>query len=405
MGLHVGGSDLLVLRHDLQAFAWSAPMRELAAKVGMSDVGLKKLLAARGILSPPQGYWNRKAAGKPVPVYPQPEPRGPGETGRVEVHGRFAQLLSPAPPMSSAGPFASDRVPECLEQLYEQELVAIGRSAGPRSLDRPHTGLLRLLEQEKRRAGRSQEAGWDWDGPIFASPLGKRRLRLLNDFLYVLGDRGHLGIVSENGGELNVEVKVGDTPVSLELGLAGRCAMVHRNGRLRAAPDLPAATPLRFSLFPDFDVRASEAWQDDASGTLETKLAVIAAATIVAGEAKFRQGLRDQEELLNRERAQAAERRQLEIRKLHEERLQALRASSDLLHQAEQIRAVIRRVRAAFFEGQLGIDRRDWEGWERWATAEADRLDPVSSGQVLSHIQPMAARTAGEPTRLPLIEH
>ena len=35
--------DIVVYPDDLRAFAWSAPMRNLAAQVGMSDVGLKKL--------------------------------------------------------------------------------------------------------------------------------------------------------------------------------------------------------------------------------------------------------------------------------------------------------------------------------------------------------------------------
>jgi len=37
-------NDFMVSPDDLIAFAWSAPMRELAAKVGLSDVGLRKLL-------------------------------------------------------------------------------------------------------------------------------------------------------------------------------------------------------------------------------------------------------------------------------------------------------------------------------------------------------------------------
>ncbi|WP_246680604.1 hypothetical protein [Mesorhizobium sp. B2-4-13] len=48
--------DILVLPDDLIAFAWSAPMRDLAAKLELSDVGLKKLLTRCGVASPPQGY-------------------------------------------------------------------------------------------------------------------------------------------------------------------------------------------------------------------------------------------------------------------------------------------------------------------------------------------------------------
>ncbi|WP_287293181.1 hypothetical protein [Mesorhizobium sp.] len=49
-------NDILVLPDDLIAFAWSAPMRDLAAKLELSDVGLKKLLTRCGVASPPQGY-------------------------------------------------------------------------------------------------------------------------------------------------------------------------------------------------------------------------------------------------------------------------------------------------------------------------------------------------------------
>jgi len=61
-----GQNNLYVSPDALQQFAWSAPMRDLAAKVGISDVGLKKILKAHGIVTPPSGHWNRVHAGRPV---------------------------------------------------------------------------------------------------------------------------------------------------------------------------------------------------------------------------------------------------------------------------------------------------------------------------------------------------
>lgn len=61
-------SDFMVLPDDLIAFAWSAPMRELAAKLGLSDVGLKKLLKGVGVVTPPQGHWNRVHCRQECPV-------------------------------------------------------------------------------------------------------------------------------------------------------------------------------------------------------------------------------------------------------------------------------------------------------------------------------------------------
>lgn len=58
--------DFLALPEDLIAFAWSAPMRDLAQKFGTSDVALRKLLKKYGVVTPPQGHWNRVASVKVV---------------------------------------------------------------------------------------------------------------------------------------------------------------------------------------------------------------------------------------------------------------------------------------------------------------------------------------------------
>ncbi|WP_244481086.1 hypothetical protein [Rhizobium sp. Leaf371] len=59
-------NDILVLPEELIAFAWSAPMRDLAGELDISDVGLRKQLSNYGVPLPPQGYWNKVHAGKPL---------------------------------------------------------------------------------------------------------------------------------------------------------------------------------------------------------------------------------------------------------------------------------------------------------------------------------------------------
>lgn len=140
-----GQTDILVLPQDLQGFAWSAPMRDLAAKVGFSDVGLKKLLKSHGVITPPQGHWNRVHAGKPVLKPPKMPARRPSETGRIHVDRRFASMLTAVDPMPSSGPFASSVVPEDLDELYQQELKGLGRVSVPRNLERFHHGLAQIF--------------------------------------------------------------------------------------------------------------------------------------------------------------------------------------------------------------------------------------------------------------------
>lgn len=108
-------NDILVLPEDLIAFAWSAPMRDLAGKLDISDVGLRKQLSNYGVPLPPQGYWNKVHAGKPLPPRPGVPPRRPGETGRVKVDPRYAKVLSIAEAMPSAGQTKTAMLLDCLE--------------------------------------------------------------------------------------------------------------------------------------------------------------------------------------------------------------------------------------------------------------------------------------------------
>lgn len=50
------------------------------------------------------------------------------------------------------------------------------------------------------------------------------------------------------------------------------------------------------------------------------------------------------------------------------------------------MRALIAQVRGAMLAGSLGVNQERMEDWERWASAEADRLDPILSGQIMAHL-------------------
>jgi hypothetical protein len=380
-------SDILVLPDDLRAFAWSAPMRDLAAKLDLSDVGLKKLLASYGVSPPPQGYWNKVRAGKPVLNRPKAPPRGPGEAGRIRVDARFANMLSPARPLAPDGPFASPLVPEDLDELYEQELRAIGRAGVPKALDGVHRGLAQLLKDEKRRHEKVAARSWHWDTPKFDTPLARRRLRILDGIFKALSKRGHDGDAYEQNGELHARAVIGDTFLALDIVPAGSHRTLRLHGRLQPDPALPASTPLVLRLRRDFGREVEQSWQDDQTGTLETKIAPITAGIIVAGEAAFRRSLREAAERAEQQRLAEGKRRQEERAELSRQRLQHLRTSGELLRQAEDIRVLVARVRQAMLDGSAKVDAPTLEAWEAWALAEADKIDPVRSGQIMSHLK------------------
>lgn len=127
-------------------------------------------------------------------------------------------------------------------------------------------------------------------------------------------------------------------------------------------------------------------WQDGPEGKLETRLATIAADIIVAGEAAFRQGLIEALEREAQWRQWEKERRERERAELEEKRLEDLRRSGELLAEAEEIRELVARLKRTMEERGQELDPAALEKWERWALGYADRLDPVLSGQVLSHV-------------------
>jgi hypothetical protein len=204
---------------------------------------------------------------------------------------------------------------------------------------------VQILKQEQRRREKVAQSGWQWDGPKFDNPLDKRRLRILSAVFMALSKRGHDADAYERDGEIHATAIVGDTYLGLEVSVAGNRRTVRVYGRDRPAADLLAKTPLMFRVNPDFDGKNLVSWQDDEGGTLETKIRTIAAGVIVVGEARFRRSLREAEERSEQLRILEEKRRQEELAARNQERLESLHRSGELLRQAEDIRALVARVR------------------------------------------------------------
>jgi hypothetical protein len=87
-----------VTREQLYELAWSIPMRTLASRFGLSDVGLAKNCRAMSIPVPPRGYWAKLAHGHVVerPLLP---PSGPRTAG---VYQRRVPAPEAGPPPSRA---------------------------------------------------------------------------------------------------------------------------------------------------------------------------------------------------------------------------------------------------------------------------------------------------------------
>jgi hypothetical protein len=141
-------------------------------------------------------------------------------------------------------------------------------------------------------------------------------------------------------------------------------------------------------------------WQDQPGQRLESRIGEIAAELIVAGEAKLRSALRQEEEEAERKRIEDEKRREQERldreRRLRErreaanqKRIDDLLRSGQLLRQCREIRALVAELKTRL-PASDSLNTSELLEWKEWALAQADRLDPILSGQVFEHIRPPA---------------
>jgi hypothetical protein len=84
-------------REDLYRSVWTAPVSEIALRLGISDVGLAKACRRAAIPLPPRGYWAKVASGRHVAQAPLPAPP-PGLPRLI----RITATLSPVHSLSMA---------------------------------------------------------------------------------------------------------------------------------------------------------------------------------------------------------------------------------------------------------------------------------------------------------------
>ena len=155
---------------------------------------------------------------------------------------------------------------------------------------------------------------------------------------------------------LEIRCLIGCMSLELVIGHAGRRPSGRGdNNGLRG--DMPASTPLRLSLTHRFRTTVTTSWEDGGE-RLERRIGEIATDLIVAGEAAFRDNLIDMREWAEqsarwREEAELAERRRFE-----QKRIDDLWESGTMLRRAEELRALVARVKAAVSDGTVsGIHR------------------------------------------------
>lgn len=244
-----------------------------------------------------------------------------------------------------------------------------------------HPAIRLLLASDEKELARATENRWYTANVLHSSPYEKRRLRILNAVFLTLQRRGYDAGSSRTDDRTGFWVIIGDSRVEVALVEAGQKASSSRYGARR--PDPKRSASVKLSL-----ISGSSVWTDQDDAPLESRIADISAWLIVEGERSYRQHLRRLEEEAERERIEAERRRQERLRKVNADRITALVESGRLLAEAENMRGLIARVASAVAAGQLDLTVEQLAEWRQWADEEADKLDPVLSGQVRKHLLP-----------------
>ncbi|MFD1837945.1 hypothetical protein [Paracidovorax cattleyae] len=141
-------------RSELYVKVWAKPMTQLAAELGISDVGLAKACRRHAVPAPPRGYWAKLKAGQKPAQTPLPTPEldvvvhfatnDPEERERqkvmerkraetlkedaaaavVNVAAQFSEVLDDAHPLVKSTQRYCDRIPKLIVQYKRRGVSA-----------------------------------------------------------------------------------------------------------------------------------------------------------------------------------------------------------------------------------------------------------------------------------------
>lgn len=364
-------------RQALYDLLWSMPKTSVAAELGLSDVGLGKICREAHIPIPPRGYWARVSAGQKPPRTSLPT-RGPGEIDHVTV-GR--QTWSPREERITELP-PPPTFPESLADVRMCAKKLLGALTVAKTLNNPHPLIAKLLAADEQRRKDLEGRPYSWDKPLFDDPSARRRLKILNAVFLMVSKGGFKPTLRGKNAE-EPGVIVGNIHVSFTLETIEQRS---RPGRLTA--ERPQG-PLRLEI-PNWANSAefpTNTWRDTDDDPLETHLPEIAISLIVAGEMLYRgQAIWGHNYLAERKAEQDEKIRQAEekaAREAEAARLADLQRRREILLTAAENRQKAMTIRALVAEAEQQPDvatSPEFPAWRGWALAEADQLDPFTSG-------------------------
>ncbi|WP_340116175.1 hypothetical protein [Pelagibius sp. 7325] len=377
---------LRLTRHELYERVWKTPVDKLAMELGMSGRGLAKICERHGIPVPPRGHWARKAAGQRV-KRPQlieiVDPRHP----ELPVNLR---LRKPADVIEDE---QAPATPSPARELFEKLLEDIGPLSVPRQLRNPHRIIVGWQEEEQIELERTRDSlyGRRKAKSVLATPLARRRLRILNTLFHELERRGfkieaernHWAGFSATLGYDRVEMLLYERILSTRKRLSDEEATAMGLSGRKWIQTREATGALDFEVKSWLPKDAPSSWSDEEGSPLESKISeVLAGVMTAAGQEAAR---REQREAEERQRYREAEERRRLEKEYEAEKIKevALQQRAAAWHLAVELRSYVAAVQSAATDSGLQTTEEELKNWSSWALDHADAIDPIHSGDAL----------------------
>lgn len=387
---------------------WETPMRTLAAKYGLSDIGLREICHSLAIPTPPRGHWAKKAAGHAVIV-----PLLPSTTGPSSYSFRPLQGKSLLPPNEELVAWLADRL--AFEAAQENKVIVAPELTRPHPLVRQTAKTLseyrRNLEVSRKRAEAPPSPGNQGQPDFSAFSMPSWREYLSKGHIELPGDVLPLRVSLDGADralrlwdalikaciDRKMDISLGERRllvsergVTLELRLSERLVRTVLPSKGISQMDILFNRHIQYE--PTGELRIfvggiGTEWKamDDAKGKLENRLNVVLSRIhsevklrldAYAERAERRRLEKIEEEKRQLERQAQAERQRLE--EVEQKRLAALVAEAESWKSATIVREYVEAVRNSVAVTSISNESKAaLEEWIAWADRAVDMIDPL----------------------------
>ena len=374
-------SEIRIERSQLYREVWSQPITKLAPKYGLSDVGLKKICRKLNIPTPPRGYWAKVQYGIKVPKTPLP---------KLKIGQLTTYTIQKLESMDNEATHIQDNLSDEARQIIT-ELKVKKPLRVPKQLYNPNKLVFKtkksLTKAETNKYGLLEKWNKERLDVRVGPKLLNRALRIMNTILKFYEKHGIE--VSAGNDSRNTHIRLFDEKISFFIR-----EPTNRFDHVPTAKEIAEEKRRGWASYEKYDYIPSgrlsleideyggngikKRWADGKKKQIEDFLKdFIINSIIIADLHRTRRIEREEEnrrwEMERQRRAEIERLRQIEM-----ERRKKLENQAENLAKSVQVKKLIEATMAAASKKGISAESRpEYRKWLKWATAHADRLNPL----------------------------